>query len=214
MINQLEKLLFNHNWGNSSFNIKQFNNPSLISAGIEDQGSWKVHISFDENLSKLDNILSECDKKFNQNYFLDKNNLDNLLYFIVGHEIGHWKYCPAHIDDREEILSGVAEGLEESGFTKEKIEQHSHRLYNYFADIIDNTMNMYRDDNKEKYCDGFLAFYANQGLINEYSDDFAIFVDINAKLGINKQDTKNFASHFCKNYSQFVQLAFCKVRPY
>ena len=178
MIDQLKKLLFDQRWGNYDFDIQQTETLGLISAGTEDTANWKIHIQVDERLKKLDEILSQYSTNGKEllssfrkknNYFKGKDNLDNLLYFIVGHEVGHWRYCPSHIDDREEIFAGVAEGLDEIGFTREQIQENSQRIYNYFADILDNVMNMYRDkENKRLKIEGcnclFLAPELNKFL--------------------------------------------------
>jgi len=211
MIDQLKKLLFDQRWGNYDFDIQQTETLGLISAGTEDTANWKIHIQVDERLKKLDEILSQYSTNGKEllssfrkknNYFKGKDNLDNLLYFIVGHEVGHWRYCPSHIDDREEIFAGVAEGLDEIGFTREQIQENSQRIYNYFADILDNVMNMYRDKENKRFADGFLTFYTKEGIIGKYTEDFFMFVDTIAKLGIDDKAMKNFAETFRKDYTR------------
>ena len=205
MRNKIERLLFDQNWGNSQFEITEVEDPHLISAGTHDTGHWKIFVDFDKRIDKLDDILgkinvSTIDKLRGQrSYFDGKDNLDSLLYFVVGHEVGHWKHCPGHIDDREEIMSGVAEGLQRIGFDSEKVENQSQRVYNMFADILDNVMSMYRDKKKEKFQEGFLGFYAKEGSLCEYSDDFYLFVDTQVRLGIDEPLMKKFASFFRKD---------------
>ena len=59
MISQLEEVLFAQNWGKTSFEIREFQSPGLIAAGIEDQNRWKIQINYDPNLAKLDEVLSQ-----------------------------------------------------------------------------------------------------------------------------------------------------------
>ncbi len=210
MKQKLEQLLAEQNWGTDDFVIQEVPTPALISAGIEDRGKWHIEIQVDKQINQLDNILARFQNtgffpRFSKrkNYFTGKDNLGNLLYFIVGHEVGHWRYCPFHIDNREDIVSGVAEGLAEIGFTQKQIKQHSQRVYNYFADILDNVMSMYRDRQKEKFRDGFLAFYTEQGVITgRYTEDFFIFVDAIARLGVDEQAMKKFAANFTKKHEE------------
>lgn len=217
MITKLEQLLREQNWGSYDFAIQQTESPALISAGIEDKDSWKVHIFVSGKLKELDQILSHYSpsgtgffhrlRPKKENIFAGKENLDNIAYFIVGHEIGHWKYCPAHIDDREEIISGAAEGLRAAGFSDEEVEQYSQRVYNLFADVLDNVMNMYRDREKEKFQDGFLAFYAKEGIREGgYDEEFYLFVDTTCRLGTNQPEGKNFAAPFVKKPKELSRV--------
>jgi hypothetical protein len=213
MKEKIEQMLLAENWGDADFEVVEAQTPSLLTAGIETRGKWKIHITVDPQADKLDQIL----KNFNngavakllgrqkQNYFSGKDNLGNMLHTIIMHEIGHWKYCPFDIDSEEEIVSGVSEGLERAGFSKEKVQQYVFWVENMFLDIIDNVMNTYKARNDKRYIDGFLAFYAKAGLMQEYSDSMYIFVDTIAKLAVDDSEMREFAASFNPRASKLRQ---------
>lgn len=209
MKEKLEQILREQKWGQQSATIVQTENSKMIQAHIDNQ--WNIHVKYDSSLESLDSLLAknknpvlglfQRQKDELGDLFEGKDNVSNMLYFIIGHEIGHWKNCPFDWDHYEDIISGVSKGLKDIGATTEEIKRHSPRITNYFADIIDNVMNMYRDPDKEQYQDGFLAFNAKEGkLSNGFPKDFATFIDVTCKLGMDTQPRKNFAQLFTQEH--------------
>jgi hypothetical protein len=178
-----------------------------MEAMIDPCQNWKMHIMCVSELGNLDEFLKKKlkgkRKKFAK-YFAGKDNVGNDLHFVVQHEIGHHRFCPFdHFKYGEEIISGISEGLEERNWGRPEIEQYANRIKNEFADILDNVMNMYRDKTG-KYEDGFLVDYVKEGLKGSeeegFNDEFCIFIDTIAKLGMDNSKMKDFASHFNDKY--------------
>lgn len=214
MKQKLEQLLLKQNWGNRETSVEEVQSAPIISASINKD--WKIQVSFDKDLEKLEDLL-RTKNRVNptgsfigylingktidlSKYFVNRADIvSDVLYFHVAHEIGHWKYCPHDWDNHEDLLLGISNGLKNAGATKEEIEMHSQRVSNMFSDIIDNTMSMYRDKRAEDFKFGFLGIYGAEGILAKanYSKDFAVFIDSICKLGLDSE-YKEFAYEFSK----------------
>ncbi len=165
----------------------------LAKAGV-DTRAWEIGITVDPNFEdkQVQNMASAgIDGRV-------KDPVEALVTFLVTHEVGHWKYCPADKAYAEQILHEVVSGMQRGGLEEEQAKDMGPYLSNMFADTILDTVNSMKN---KTYADGMALgnlheAYATNGY---YPDYFAIFVDIRMKIGL---DAGHFGRDLAKKYGQ------------
>ena len=166
--------------------------PAVVGAHITLQ-DWKIKIMASPELypaverlrtdEKLDIFFKENDQEAANNQIIEK-----IMYALVVHEYGHYRWCPSTQEGLQRILSGVHDAIHKREYKKERIERICFELHNQISDVILNTLNARTDPQKEKYREGLdltyllMANHAKRKYKQRGSKDFELFLHANLLL--------------------------------
>jgi len=209
----IDDLLKSKKWDSKyKFTVVEKPLPNLIGAFITKD--WHVNVEVDLQLdSNICKIIKDYNKKvrgflsIGKPFFEEKrNNLDDLVYFVVDHEIGHWEECPFDIEYEKGIRDGVLKGLVKGGLTQSAALNYEPRMSNLFMDIVNNVLNANQGYDPEKYRYGMSLFYLKEGMIaGNFGKEFAVFVDTQLRMCMPDAEANGIVKYF-SNYSEIKHL--------
>jgi len=213
----IDGLLKQKGWDTKyKFTIVEKPTDHLIEAFITND--WHINVICDPDLeNKVKKIIDAYNKKFkkpflgffqSQKYFDTKrDNLDELVYFVVDHEIGHWEECPFDTEYEDQIRTGIRKGLQKAGIKKGAAEQYEPRMSNLFMDIVVNTLNSFQGYEPEKYKYGEALFYMKEGMLaGALSNIFGVFVDSQLRMSMDNKETNSLVQRFGRDYAKTRRL--------
>src|SRR3989338_4300245 len=91
------------------------------------------------------------------------NILDSFLHFVMTHEYGHYRHCPATKEHFEAMMQGIFEAIQGKELHRERIESLCGRIQNMFSDTVMNALNAHTDIDMTQYRDGLAYTYLIAG---------------------------------------------------
>src|SRR3989344_28399 len=171
--------------------------PAVIGAHITLK-DWRIKILASPELYPAAEQLRRDEKL--DIFFQEKNNpelitevttemiVEKIMYALVVHEYGHYRWCPSTQEGLQRILSGVHDAIHKREYKKERIERICFELHNQISDVILNTLNARADPQKEKCREGLdlpyllMANHAKRKYKQRGSKDFELFLHANLLL--------------------------------
>ena len=89
--------------------------------------------------------------------------IEQMLYFTMGHEHGHFVHAPKTQEDLHRILKGVYEAIHERETDRDKVNSLCFYIHNMFTDTILNTVNAHTDRDQQRYREGMGYMYLLMG---------------------------------------------------
>ncbi len=201
----ISKTLAEGEWSEYYFKETRRDSEHLLEASV-DPDLWDIELVLDTDFEKkFPSAVKKYIDKHPKSLFNRKEtqNIEDIVYSAVHHEIGHWSRCPFDEEFYADILKGTEDGLKKAGFTDADIESYKFNVSNMFMDVIDNVLNSLDGKRKNNYHDGISLFYIKEGVIaNQFSDAYTIFVDSQMRLVSRTPEQRDLARGFAKDYDK------------
>ncbi len=223
----IENLLKEKGWDTrNKFSVERRPTEHLIEAFITND--WHIYVFLDPDIEeRIKDVINAYNSRYHKHrrfrlsrqkpYFSnERDNIDELIYFVVDHEIGHWEECPFDIKYERDIIGGIIRGLQKEGIPEDTIEAQVGRIANIFMDIIDNTLNCFNGFDPEKYRYGEALFYMKEGMLfGKFDDVFGVFVDSQMRMSMNdkeEREANSLAERLSRDYKTVKKLTRRVVR--
>jgi hypothetical protein len=152
---------------------------SLIEAFIY-MSSNEINVLFASDIDTQSAPIFTTKDRFPMFFSRQDPVLRDLAAGVSLHEYGHVQYCPKDPSGYANILVGVNNALHDL-----QLNLDPHNIFNYFADILDNTMAITDDADGPRVKQGLDFFYLENGYCypdQGYSRAFGFFVKLNMLL--------------------------------
>ena len=171
--------------------------------------NWKINVTVDSN-------IEESLQQIPQGLIPGKNLLDDLLYAVSFHELGHNQNpegffgCPGDEEYFKKIVEGIRDALEELDVADGRKDQLVPEVANLFEDYIVNCSYALKDKERGSFRNGMSSFYFLNSLHRSengqceqqgFQQLFGQFVDLQLKTFWREGEIREYASGITRDYS-------------
>ncbi|MDE1761674.1 MAG: VWA domain-containing protein [Candidatus Micrarchaeota archaeon] len=176
----------------------------LIDASIN-RRSWRITIDIDPSYAEM-----QVKRLEGSGIGWIGEPIEKCIQHVLDHEYAHWEVCPADLVYFERIISGVGKGLEDAGFTRERIEEMAPYVTNMFNDVIVNSVQGLRS---QRYAEGMAVMQYNTlssgaGTADPGEHDYyVIFADSFMKLLKGNDSIRRIAESYAGDYGSLGRVS-------